>query len=401
MLAATLVLASQGYGVTFGNNGLHVHTAWTVPARSMMLGGHSSAYFKDEVYNTSSGVATAVTYWDVQGRLGLIYGFTPNVEFAASQIIYQDTNTGGVAYNIPDDLLLRAKFGSIGRRNGSVRLGAQLDLRLPTADVHNIPLEPYSADRIGLGVMALFSIVSEPLFPASGININANLGFYNHNDAGLPLTDNPNDNITSDKSTKEVLYGVSYSNMMHEFGFFAELYGNYFLSEPPITAYTRENSLYFTPGIVHTPNSWLKLNVGMDIRLTGDSDNTVYAGEKGSLLRKPWQKVPNLPSWRINVGATITIRSGATRLTKGPAPVQSTEVYVTPRQAKTQEALFDELARERKATENAEAELERIRAERERMENLLQRLKNILQTPAGTAPADSSQTPAVPAPEGK
>ena len=382
--------ASTSFGITFGSNGLHVQTAYTIPKGSMYAGGHSSAYFKDEVHNTSDGVSSAVTYWNVQGRVGLFYGFTPNVEFSGSQIFYQDTNTGGVAYNIPDDLWLRAKFGSIGQKKSSVRLGAQLDLRLPTGEVDNIPLEPYSSSRIGLGVMGLFSIISDPLFPSTGVNINANLGFFNHNDAGLALTGNSKDSITSEKSTKEVLYGASFSRMLQEFGFFAELYGNYFIEAPPVTAYTRENSLYLTPGIIHKPNSWLSLKVALDILLVGDDDKTAYYGESGSLLRKPWQKVPNLPSWRINVGATITLRSGETKLAVGPSGLNSVS-SVVPKNSKTQEALYEELARERKTTDTAEIELERIRSERERMEGLLERLRNILEKPAGTTATESTE----------
>jgi hypothetical protein len=385
-----LIGATTLFGISFGSNGMHVHTAYTIPKGSIYAGGHSSAFFKDEIFNANQDVSSAVTYWDVQGRVGLLYGFNSFVEFSGSQIFYQDTNTGDVSYNIPDDLWLRAKFGSIGRKKSSVRLGAQLDLRLPAGDVDNIPLEAYSADRIGLGVMGLFSIISDPLFPSTGVNINANLGVFNHNDAGLTMTNNPQDNITSEKSTKELLYGASVSRMLQEFGFFAEVYGNYFLEEPPITAYTRENSLYLTPGIIHTPNSWLSLNVALDILLLGDEDKTSYLGQNGSVLDKPWEKVPNLPSWRINVGATITIKSGETKLAarQRGAIIES---VIAPNTSETQEALFDELARERNTTESAEVELERIRGERERMEGLLERLRNILEKPAGTTATESTE----------
>ncbi|NOY61316.1 MAG: hypothetical protein GXO75_20580 [Calditrichaeota bacterium] len=379
-----LFFSATAFPVTFGSGAMHVNPAWSVPKGSLLLGGHSSAFFKDEVNPGTGGLSSAVTYWDVQGMMGLIYGFTDKVEFHFSQMMYQDTNYGDKAFNIPDDLWLNAKLGSIGPKNGSVRVGVQLDLRLPTGHIHNIPLEPYSAARIGVGVTGLFSIITEPLFPELGLNINANIGYFNHNDVGQVLTSFKNDKIAVEQNTTELVYGFSVSNMSKDFGYFGEIYGRYFIQKPPVTAFTRENSLFVTPGIMYTPNPWLRLKVGLDLRILGNKDETAYSGDEGSVLRKPWQTVPNLPSWRINVGAIISLRRNATKPAGQIPAFEGTSLSIADTTARD-EKLLDQLAKERQQTESAEAELDQIRNERERMENLLKRLRNILQQPSGTA----------------
>ncbi len=384
LLIFVLFCSTATFPVTFSSGAMRVNPAWSVPKGSLFFGGHSSAFFKDEVNQGTGGLSSAVTYWDVQGMMGLVYGFTDKVEFHLSQIMYQDTNYGEKAYNIPGDLWLSAKLGSLGKNNGSVRAGMKLDLHLPTAKTHNIPLEPYSSSRIGVGVMGLISIITEPLFPELGLNINANIGYFNHNDVGQIITSSKNDKISVEKNTTELVYGFSVSNMSKDFGYFGEIYGRYFIQKPPVTAFTRESSLFVTPGIMYTPNPWLRLKVGLDLRILGNNDQTAYNGDAGSVLQRPWQTVPNLPSWRINVGAIISLRRNETKLANQTPVFKGKDMSVADTTAHNQK-LLDQLAKEKQQTESAEAELDQIRDERERMENLLKRLKNILQQPSGAS----------------
>jgi len=177
--------------------------------------------------------------------------------------------------------------------------------------------------------------------------------------------------------------------MSKDFGYFGEIYGRYFIQKPPVTAFTRENSLFVTPGIMYTPNPWLRLKVGLDLRILGNNDQTAYSGDEGSVLKKPWQTVPNLPSWRINVGAIIALRRNETKRTEQMSTFEGMSSGVVDTTARN-EKLLGQLAKEREQTESAEAELDQIRNERERMENLLKRLRNILQKPSGTTePTDN------------
>ncbi len=184
-LAVLLSIVSTGASldIGLGSGPMRVSSALTVPRGHLYLGAHSRAFFKDEVAKVSNGLSSGETYWDIQGAFGLHYGFTSRLELGISQILYQDNHKGNKGYNFPDDLYLRAKLGSIGPKASSIRLGAQVDVRLPTAEHHNLALEPYSAGRIGMGIIGLFSIVSQPLFPDIGFNINVNAGVIGKNNS--------------------------------------------------------------------------------------------------------------------------------------------------------------------------------------------------------------------------
>jgi len=359
---------------------LHVSPAWTLAKGRLLFASHSRAFFKDEVTTAADGSKSGVTYWDIQGDIGLVYGFSSNLELGISQIVYQDNHKGGNGYNLPDDLYLTAKLGSFGTAKSNLRFGVKVDVKIPVADYHNLPLEPYTANRIGLGFMGLFSIVTEPLFPDSDVNFNGNIGVYNHNDLGVRQTKDEKDPVVAEKDTKEIVWGLSASKMMKEFGIFAELYGRAFINQPPITAYTRESSMYFAPGVVYSHKSNFSLKASLDIRLLGNSDQTVYGIENGSYVDKPWQTVPNLPSWRISVGGSYALNLGGSKEPSMLARQQ--QMREATGGAQIDQKIYDELAKERQRTESAEEELERIRAERQRMEQLLERLRNILEYPS-------------------
>ncbi len=375
----SIVSPSASLDIELGSGPMRVSSALTIPRGQLYLGAYSRAFFKDEVSTSSSGTSSGVTFWDIQGALGLYYGFTSRLELGLSQILYQDNHKGNKGYNFPDDLYLRVKLGSIGPKTSLIRLGTQVDVHLPTAEHHNLALEPYSAGRIGMGIIGLFSIVSQPLFPDLGYHVNVNAGIFTHNDLGIQPSEITDDTLLVRKDTQEFIYGLSFSKANQEFGFFAELYGRRFLQQPPVSAFTRENSLYFSPGISYAPNPWLHLKVALDLRLLGSNDETSYDGENGSLLDRPWQTVPNLPTWRINVGAVVALHSKKHMQVRPRTPGQGETITSAPGQV--DEKLYKSLADSRQETENAEAELERIRSERQRMEDLLQRLRRILEQP--------------------
>ncbi len=375
--------------IGFGSGTLHVRPAYSAPRSSFFIGTHARAFFKDEVRKEPSGLSIGETFWDIQGGVGFFYGVTSKLELGLSQIYYQDNHKGGTGYNVPDDLFLHLKLGSLGRNLGNTRYGLQMDLRLPTAQYHNLPLEAYSAGRIALGVMALASIITEPLFPESGMNIHFNLGFFTHNDVAAHLVDDIRDTLVVAGNTHELVFGSAFSTTWQDFGFFMEMYGRAFLRKPPLNAYTRESSLFFTPGMTYAPNRWMKLRVALDLRILGASDETAYDGDQGSYAQVPWSHPLNLPQWRISLGALISLNPNKFQMVrkKENAIKRATVIEV----ATPEEKVYDDLAGERKKTENAEAELERIRKERQRMEDLLDRLRKILESPGETKPTPENK----------
>ena len=393
-LTFILISPSMAEIQSIGSGPLHVQPAYTITRGQLMMGAHSRVFFKDEVLEREDGSSQGITYWDIQGGVGLYYGLTNHFQLGLSQIVYQDTHHDGNGYNLPDNLIFHAKLGSFGPDQGNMRFGAQLDVRLPLAENYNIPLEPYSAGRIGVGITGLFSIISEPMFPEYGININTNVGLYNHNDLGVILTDSEMDTITAQENTKEVIFGLGFSSRHQEITFFAELYGRAFLEKPPTTAYTRESSLYAAPGVGYALTPWMLIKATLDIRILGGDDETVYTYAQGDLLNTPWQHVPNLPSWRVNLSTSIALNPNVHRRTTNPDVQERIRA-----QTQLSPEVYEQLTDERRANEDAEAELERIRTERQRMEDLLDRLRNILENPVGSTPQnqdnenENSQSP--------
>jgi hypothetical protein len=373
----------------------YIQPAWSLNKGAFYLGSHARSFFKDEVIS-QNGTERGETFWNVQGRLGLHYGLTSKFELGVSQIIYQDTHRGTDGYNLPDDLLFRAKLARLGVSSSNVRYGLQLDVRLPTGQYHNVPLEPYSSDRITVGLTGLFSILSEPLYPQAGVNIHANLGFKTHNDVGARLTEQSSDTILVSESTTEVIYGAAFSAPIRDFTVSAELYGRSFVDRPPITAFSREASLYLTSSLGYQANPWLYLKVGLDLRLLGGKDQTVYDPERGSPVAVPWKEELNYPAWRLQLGTAIAFHSGKIGKKLSSQSRQGREVSEEER-----EQLYDEFSSERIETESAEEELERIRRERQRMQDLLDRLRTLMEKPAGSSqpPAEESQEPETETPE--
>ncbi len=373
--------------IGFGSGTLYVRPAYNPPRATFFCGTHARAFFKDEVRKEASGLSSGATFWDIQGGIGFYYGLTSRLELGVSQIFYQDTHKDEKGYNLPDDLFLHAKLGSLGRKNSSMRFGVQMDLRLPTAKYHNLPLEDYASGRIAIGVTALASIITDPLYPETGLNIHFNLGLMSHNDVAARLVDHPLDTLTVAKNSQELVYGSAFSTTWQDFGFFAELAGRAFLSKPPLNAYTRENSLYLTPGITYAPNTWMKLRVAMDLRILGGTDETRYDGEEGSYAAVPWSHPLNLPQWRISVGTLMSLNPHKVQVVRRKENALKRATVI--QEASPDEKIYDDLAAERKKTEGAEAELERIRSERQRMESLLDRLRKILESPAETTKPES------------
>ncbi len=374
-------LWSGAQSIDYGPGLFHVNPAWTIKKQSFYLGSHSRAFFKDEIQSVNGGEEKqGITYWDIQGGMGLYYGLSSKFQLGFSQILYQDTHENGSGYSMPGNIFFQAKLGRLSPSNSNWMSGLQLDVRLPLGNYTNIPLEPYTVDRIGIGLKGLFSIVSEPMFPEYGVNIHGNIGVFSHNDLGMVLTNVDDDTITVDETSQELIYGLAFSTSMQEFSLFAELYGRTFLTRPPVSAYSRENSIYISPGISYAPNPWMKLKVALDIRILGGDDETLYGGKGGSYAQLPWEHVPNYPSWRINMGTVITLNP-----TKS---VEQRKEYLNVQKERAleavsgQETIYDRLTDDRREAENVEAELERIRADRERMERLLERLKTILESPS-------------------
>jgi len=346
---------------------LYLSTAWNLSKGDLTFHGNSRFYFNNKTFTHQDDPTTAVTFWDVQGGINVYYGLGKHYQIGLSQILYQDNHKPGKGYNLPDDLFLKAKFGSFLDRPNPFKFGITLMTRVPIAKNHNIQLEPYSAGRVEFGVIGLASFSKDLIYPEDGLNTHLNLGIIHHNDNGKKF-DESNIEYINKKNSYEIIGGMALIYPISKFDFSMELYGNYNISKPPPAAYSRHNYLYFTPGITYKTSYWLSLACGFDFRLTKNKSN------KSHLLPSGMTNVlPTYPTWRVNFSVKINLISRFQRRFEQKEQLDS----VTSKKGETN--VFEEIAVERKKVENAELELEKIRDERKRMDEILIRLRKALE----------------------
>ncbi len=386
-VALAALVAPPAHGQTFsliGGRGLpHLHSAWTLPKGQLTLHGFGSSYYQTVVKPRPGQPPTSFTFWNVQTALGLHFASGKHVEWAATQVIYQDAHRGSQPRNLPDDLYLSAKIGSLGSKVSPLKFGASGSVRLPFAQHHNILFEPYSGGGYEIGLMAAASYSPDLLLPENEPNFHVNFGFLHHNDLGKLLSGAAFDSVAVLSPSQEFQLGAGLAIPSTQFDFTFELYGRIFTQRPPVTAYAREDFFYFSPSVSYRPKYWAAFNVGFDFRLMQGKETTRYI----SGLPRLHADIPNYPAWRVNFGVKLNLNQ--------TPPPDSKPLFVSTggRLVSRQPDLEAQLTAEQQKTASAEEELERIRSERKRMEAMLARLRNLLHTDA--------EAPAAPAGEKK
>ncbi len=377
--SAALVLfftgAAQAQTNLSGGTGLpNVESAWSLDPGLLMMSSNT------RVFGQSSA---AYTVWDVSGRLNFSYGLGRHFEVSATPIIYQDANQPSNKVSAPHDLYISMKAASFTSPGSPFSYGASVALKFPTGDAQNVAFERYSANRIGWGVTGLLSYATDPLYPRNATNFHLNLGYWNHNDSGADLTGAGALSPQPDGASQELLYAMGVQIPKGKFAITTELYGNAFLKAPPVVAYSRENYLYLTPGVSYQLMKWMSVNVGMDLRIISSKDKTFCSSGYDGADRTLAGSQPNYPGWRFNFGASFDLLPGKS--------YRVGQHDVLMRKAESRRQLFEQIVREQRDTESAEAELQRIRAERIRAEQELERLRGILEGETQKASDDSQE----------
>lgn len=373
---------SSAYAQLNGGRGpVIVRSAWNLEPGYLTLYGQMRMYGKVVQVPRAGIGTTGATLWDVQGAASLNLGISRHFEASIAPVVYQDTHKGAGAdeFNLPDNMLLRLKIANFGQRGGSMKYGVELGSRIPLGKAHNIPFEQYSVKRVGFGFTLLASYARDPLYPEDGISVHFNAGYWNHNDVGIQLLEHDPTNELGlvTQMTQEFSYGAAVVFPSDRFDFRFELFGTSFLKTPPPAAYSQEPVSYFSPGVTYKAYRWLNLNFSGDLRVSGNVDNTTY----GKLPIFP-SNVPNYPSWRVNVGAKLTLL---------PTSLYSvSERDLLMQKAESRRELFEQIIKEQRETESAEAELERIKEERRKAERELERLRQILEGEARRQQQDQS-----------
>jgi hypothetical protein len=261
-------------------------------------------------------------------------------------------------------------FGSYGGLRSKVKVGFMTGARFPLAKQHNVILEPYSAGSVELGLLGLLSYSKDVLIPENAFNLHFNLGVWHYNDTGKFLIGGDHDDYAVLSPSRALLWGAGFAIPSHEFDFTGEIFGRNFMVRPPVTAYSREDFAYVTPGVMYHPVHWVSLNVNLDFRISNDREMTANIPGLNNQINP---ELSSHPSWRVRFGGRFALNQPA------PPPGQKPLFASSNGRLTTQhKALEKQLSEERKKTESAEEELTKIRDDRKRMETMLARLRSLL-----------------------
>jgi hypothetical protein len=364
-----------------GGRGLSsLNAAWVQDRGQFSIHAMTAAYYQTaKLPNQTGPNPEFTTYWDTQGGLATHYSFNRRMEVTLAQTLYQDTHRDAKGANIPDDLYFAAKFGSYGGLRSRMRWGFMTSARFPLAKHHNVILEPYSAGRMEFGLLGLMSYSKDVLIPENAFNAHLNFGFWHHNDTGRYLVGTKLDTFAVLDPSRALLWGAGMAIPSHQFDFTFEVFGRNFLKRPPVTAYSREDFAYFTPGVTYHPIHWASLNVAFDVRISPNHQSTqdlVGFGQVNAAL-------PSYPSWRVRFGAASLESTAAAAGTEAAFRQRRRSLGADAQKSR------ETTERRKRKTETAEEELTQIRSERKRMEAMLTRLRNLLNygkaEPAATA----------------
>jgi len=157
---------------------------------------------------------------------------------------------------------------------------------------------------------------------------------------------------TSQSISSEILLGVGIKYPAGTFDFSGEINTRMFMSQPPVTAYSRESVTYLTGGVYYKPYPWITFEMGIDLRLISGKDESDYIN---TALSEPPGDFPNYPTWRGILGVKLAILPMAL--------YSSTEKSILEERALERNTIIEQMMEGRQDTEDAESELERIRAE--------------------------------------
>jgi hypothetical protein len=309
------------------------------------------------------------------GAVSSNFGFSRYLEFGITMIVYQDLNLSQETINgklyaeqIPDDMILRMKFGGWGIpvKSSLLRLAFDLDYRLRTALIRrDVYLEPYSSEALEFGINMLLSFYANAFYPDESHQFHANLGYLNHNDSGL--------GAGLFNSAQELLYSFGYVYPTLLFDIHAEFNGSHFAEAAPLSAYSREDYLYFAPGLTYKPFYGFNLQFAMEWLIL-DKENTT----EGRII--PPNYPGNYPPWRLSGNLVLYPTTAFFS--------QPTFAKVT-KESKRRERLLEKAGLDRRALfewvtdedfgkEYIDLELEKIRQERKKAEEELEKLKKEL-----------------------
>lgn len=303
---------------------------------------------------------SAVNYWVAASDIFTTYGIIDNLDMSLGLRLYQDTNISDA--NIPDDLFFTLKAGSFTLGSRNLYGAAMLNFRFPTGKQPNYALAEYSSGAVEFGAMGALSYYVDPYLLNRNFSAHLNLGWYTHNDAGKIVD-------TRDRkpglNASKLQYGLGLVYPVGLIDLMLEVNGITWIDQPDTMVLGREEYTYVTPAIRYRPYSWLYADLGVDIRISSNVEET----------KPPWRpptfSLPNYPDWKAWLALNFTILP--------LSPAERTPEELERERFNNRVDFFQNIIEERQRIENVQEELDRLKREREEAEKELEKLKQILE----------------------
>lgn len=304
----------------------------------------------------------AVNYWLVAGNLAITYGILEHFDFTVAPRVYQDTHYKN-EYNLPGDIFLTFKLGSFDFMQRHFYGGLLTNVRLATGEVHNYPFTEYASGATEYGFTGALSYFMDSYLPDRSMNFHLNLGWWNHNEAGVEVYKN----MKATKNSSELQYALGFVYPTDMFDYRLEVFGTSFITQPDEFVYSRENYTYVTPSIRYKAFSWMTMDLGIDIRVSANENTT-----KGVPDKTPKDmNLPNYAAWRVQMGVNITLLPFV--------PQRKTTAEIERDQFNKRVEFFQKIVEDRQKAENVQEELDKLKEERKDAEKELEELKQILE----------------------
>lgn len=349
---------------------LRVQTASTLQPRRLDFRSNTRFFTKlgDFIGSSKPVNFSAVNFWSVQGNTMLTYGITDHFDATFKVNVYQDVHKTNNEANTPGDVAFDLKAGSFGGAGNRFQFGGMFSMVLPSGESHNYPFEEYAPDAVQFGLTGLISYYNDPFLMDRSYSFHISAGWHYYNDAGKTLFDTTetgtSTEIKAGNNASSFKYGLGFSYPTELFDLNLEFWGNAFITQPDSFVFSRESFAYITPSIRFKPRWWVNFDLGLDVRVSNDTEESKVSFSGAGL------NLPNYASWRMTLGLNLVLNGGDYRF-KGGIGEQG--------DVKNKVNFYDRLLHERERARSIEEELRRLKREREQAEKELEELRQLLE----------------------
>jgi hypothetical protein len=250
LVASIFLLAQNAFSQTtiYGGRGLlRVHSAEVIGKSQFYINSFFMSFLQAEKSQTSLGK-------DYTLSLGLTFGLTPHLEITSLITPYQDDQSH--IWGPPGDSQIGIKFQTPFSGSSIITAG-RVFVKIPTARNYNIPFEPYSSDKVGLGLMGIATFDMTNSFPLFPLKMHINFGYMDHN---------VSDSFFADEED-QFLVRVGLKFPIRSSVLFTEYSAEIFANSPVVDRYSL-NSQRITQGLKFLGPWNLIFDVAIDISLS-------------------------------------------------------------------------------------------------------------------------------------